>query len=216
MSGMIYVDFDDVICETARFFVKLLKENTGKVVQYEAIESHDLGKPFGLSAPELSAFMNVAHEYKMLLKIDPVKDAVNSLKVLKSYGYEINIITGRPPSTYDASLKWLANHHTPCSNLTFVDKYARYDIRQSNEHTISKEALIDLKFEVAIEDSPVMAEFLLNNTSVPVILFERPWNRFYKPSIELLPRLLRCSTWSEIMANFSGMRKLQLIKGDVC
>lgn len=48
----IYVDFDDILSETALYFSHLVKKMFGKYVPYENIKSFSLQKSFDLSDEE--------------------------------------------------------------------------------------------------------------------------------------------------------------------
>jgi hypothetical protein len=45
----IYVDFDDVLCETARALVALLQSHFGRTVAFDDVISFDLAVSFGLN-----------------------------------------------------------------------------------------------------------------------------------------------------------------------
>ena len=48
-EAKIYIDLDDVLCETARAFIRLYREEWGREVVFEEISAFDLTKSFGLS-----------------------------------------------------------------------------------------------------------------------------------------------------------------------
>jgi uncharacterized HAD superfamily protein len=73
-----------------------------------------------------------------------------------------------------------------------VDKYARFTIE--NTIAISLSELANQQFHFAVEDSPTMARFLAEQMSVPVKLFDRPWNR---AAVEH-PFIERYTDWREI------------------
>ena len=45
----VYLDFDDILCETARAFTGLLHREFGKSVAFEDIHTFNLGESFGLA-----------------------------------------------------------------------------------------------------------------------------------------------------------------------
>ena len=53
----IYVDFDDCLCETARYFTVLVKELYGKEVPYEDVRFFDLQKSFDLTQEQYEHMM---------------------------------------------------------------------------------------------------------------------------------------------------------------
>ena len=50
----IYVDFDDVLAETARAYTTLLEQNYGKTVPFDAIWSFNLGISFNAGDSRLT------------------------------------------------------------------------------------------------------------------------------------------------------------------
>ena len=61
MAMRIYIDFDDVLCETARNLAVLARELFGRTVPYEAISGFDLKAAFALSEAEIDRLMEHAH-----------------------------------------------------------------------------------------------------------------------------------------------------------
>ena len=57
----IYVDFDDCLCETARYFSKLAAELFGIDVPYEKIKYFDLQKSFSLTDEQYEKMMIQGH-----------------------------------------------------------------------------------------------------------------------------------------------------------
>ena len=45
----VYIDFDDVLCETAKYFTVLAKDLFGIVVPYEQVHFFNLQKSFNLN-----------------------------------------------------------------------------------------------------------------------------------------------------------------------
>ena len=112
-SESIYVDLDDVLCETGRGFVEVLRTEFGKAVDFEAIHSFDLGISFGLDREELHRFMKVAHAPEVLLGMHPIEGAAEALEGWRSSGYEVRVVTGPPPETEEISRRWLADRKPP-------------------------------------------------------------------------------------------------------
>ena len=53
----IYIDFDDVICETAKYFTKIAKELFGIDVPYRQVQFFNLQKSFDLSDEQYDKLM---------------------------------------------------------------------------------------------------------------------------------------------------------------
>ena len=55
----IYIDFDDVLCETAKNFTKIAKELFGKDVPYSEVHFFNLKKTFDLNDEQYQELMRV-------------------------------------------------------------------------------------------------------------------------------------------------------------
>jgi uncharacterized HAD superfamily protein len=171
----IYVDMDDVLCETARLCLAIIEREFGKGIAYEQLTTFDLGAACRLEPVEVSEFFRIVHHPDELLRIEPIDGAIAALRDWTAAGYEIAIVTGRPPTTYEPSREWLARHHVPYHSFTMVDKYARFETENTIGITLSE--LAARRFCWAVEDSPLMANYLAKTMQVPVALLDRPWNR---------------------------------------
>jgi uncharacterized HAD superfamily protein len=192
LTNTIYVDMDDVLCETARGCLAIIESKFGKRIAYECLTNFDLGQSCELGPEELAALYHIVHHPDELLKLEPIQGAIPVLQQWVRAGYEIAIVTGRPPVTYECSLDWLKIHRVPYNSFTIVDKYARFTIQ--NTIAISLSELADRRFHFAVEDSPTMARFLAEEMSVPVKLFDRPWNR----TAPAHPIITRYNHWHEM------------------
>lgn len=171
----IYVDLDDVLCQTARHFLVIVEREFGKVVSYEQLTNFDIGTACELSPRERAKLYRIVHEPDELMKMAPIDAALAALREWANARYEIAIVTGRPPSACDASLAWLAHHRVPYHSFTMVDKYSRFNT--ANTVAISLNELPARQYCWAVEDSLPMAEFLAAQMAVPVALVDCPWNR---------------------------------------
>ena len=57
----IYIDFDDVICETAKYFTKIAKELFDIDVPYREVQFFNLQKSFDLSEEQYDELMKAGH-----------------------------------------------------------------------------------------------------------------------------------------------------------
>ncbi len=188
-SKTIYVDLDDVLCHAARHFLKIVEREFGKRVAYEQLTDFDIGESCGLSTAERDELYRIVHQPEELLSMAPVKEAVAVLRRWEESGFEIAIVTGRPPGTRDVSLAWLKRHQFPFHSLTIVDKYARFSTEQ--REAIDLAQLANRQFCWAVEDSLPVAQYLADRMEVPVALIERPWNQ----SADTHVRISRYRDW---------------------
>ena len=171
----IYVDMDDVLCQTAQHFLTILERDFGKKFSFEQLTDFDVGEACELTVKERKELYRIVHHDDELLSIPPIPGAVEVLQQWSAARYEIAIVTGRPPDTYESSVQWLKKHGVPHNKTLIVDKYGRF--APDGSQCISLEALRNHSFCWAVEDSPIMALYLASQMKVPVALLDRPWNR---------------------------------------
>lgn len=171
----IYVDMDDVLCETARALLAIAEREFGKTIRYDQLNTFEVGEACGLENHEVAELFRLAHHPDELLGMAPIEEAVPVLQQWSGIGHEIAIVTGRPPPTYEASIEWLTRHRLPYHTFVMVDKYGRFATENTIGITLSE--LAAHRFSFAVEDSPAMAKFLAEEMKVPVALLDRPWNQ---------------------------------------
>jgi len=174
-SKIIYVDLDDVLCEAARHFLLIVEREFGKRIEYEQLTTFDVGHACRLRPEEGEELYRIVHRPEELSQMTPVPEALEVLRRWENAGFEIGIVTGRPPESYDASLEWLSKHKISYRSFIMVDKYARF--ATENTIAISLAELATQRFCWAVEDSLPMAHFLATTMQVPVALLDSPWNR---------------------------------------
>jgi len=204
-SGRIYVDLDDVLAQTGRMFLGLLTREFGRSVAFEEIRSYHLGDSFRLAPAELDEFMRLAHEPEALDSVRPMPGAAEALADWRRRGYEVFVVTGRPPATRQDTLGWLERHTMAYAEFHFLDKYSEFYSGQqgTSAGTLCLADLPGLDFSLAVEDFPGAAEHLARTVRVPVALFDRPWNREVEElgDNEGAP-LVRCRGWADIGRRF--------------
>lgn len=199
----VYVDLDDVLSQTVRGLLALLESLHGRQLPEEAVRHFDLGRSFGLAPAELEAFMQAAHRPEVLARLEPNPGAAQALGAWLDDGHDVFVVTGRPPSAVQDSLRWLEAHEMPHSGLLCVDKYGRQDPGGSPQQALPLEAVAELGFALAVEDSLAMAVHLVEGCGVPVALLDRPWNRETASlSRRSAEGIVRCGDWAELATRF--------------
>lgn len=191
----IYIDFDDVICETAKHFIKLAKMLFGIELPYHEVQFFNLQKSFDLNDAQYDELMRTAHMPENLLAYEETPDASGVINKWIEEGHDISIITGRPFEAYDPSRRWLDAHGLERAPLFTVDKYGREKADQAWSYGLSLEEFYKMTFDFAIEDSPAAFEHVLHFTDCTVAVYDRPWNRQCA-----LPNknFVRCGNWLAI------------------
>ena len=196
----IYVDFDDCLCETARAFTGIAKRLFGKEVPYEEMHFFNLQDSFKLTDDEYNQLMIEGHLPEVLLSFEETPGASRVINEWINQGYEVDIITGRPYSTYEVSRRWLDEHGLDRVNLFFLNKYGRDPFyakqeKSLNDYNLELEDYYRMKFDYAIEDSPMAFRFFNHLPTLKVMIYDRPWNRECE-----LPdcNYFRCLDWDYI------------------
>ena len=191
----IYIDFDDVICETAKYFTKIAKELFGIDVPYRQVQFFNLQKSFDLSDEQYDKLMEAGHLPENLLSYEETSGASETINKWVDEGHEVFIITGRPFNSYEPSRKWLDEHHLERVPLFCVDKYGREIFEHEYEYNMTLEQLYSMTFDFAIEDSPSAFEHVLHFHNCKVAVFDRPWNRQAEFPND---NFVRCKNWNQI------------------
>jgi uncharacterized HAD superfamily protein len=173
----LYVDFDDVLCQTARGLMDRVNAQFGKALCFEQIVSFNLEDSFELSGTEWQWLVGCFHDPDVLMGFEPIDGAGAVLQGWRERGGEIDIVTGRPPATLHHSRSWLELHGVPCDRILFVDKYGRGFEDAPGAQTLSMDAVASMAYSAAIDDSAEMMTFLNGRAAYPLMLLDRPWNR---------------------------------------
>lgn len=201
----LYVDLDDVLCETARAFLRVLERRHGRRLELEDLTEFDLGRTLGLETGELDRFLAEVHRPEVMGELEPVSGALETLRSWRRHGWEIVVVTGRPPSARPVSERWLVRHAVPHDGLLFVDKYGHSSAWAGDGDAVAPAALAAEGFALAVEDAPKMALFLATELDTRVLLLDRPWNRSGDLEAATAGRLERCIGWSEVALRVGGM-----------
>ena len=193
----IYVDFDDVLCETARRLALLASEMFGRRVPYGEISCFNLQRAFSLDDRQIEALMDRAHEVDFLSTLAPCPGGVETLRDLLAAGHLPTIVTGRPAFSYGGSLKWLARYGLEKLPLVHVDKYGRAGMaprKEGQPATLSIREMDQIPFDLLIDDSPLALDLLRRRQEARVLVYNRPWNQTYK----IAANMRRVDSWSEV------------------
>ena len=173
----IYIDFDDCLCETAKYFSALVEKLFGKTVPYEDIKYFDLKRSFALQDEQYEHMMLEGHRPEMLLSFEETPGATETVNGWLDKGYDVSIITGRPNSAYEPSRQWLDQHGLERVRLYCLNKYGRDSFIKNSEFSLEVEDYYKMHFDCCIEDSPAAFRFFDHLPEAKVLVFDRPWNQ---------------------------------------
>ncbi len=191
----IYVDFDDCLCETARYFSELAVEMFDKHVPYEKIRFFELDRSFDLDDEQYERFMIRGHEPEVLLSYDETPGASDVINEWMEKGHEVSVITGRPFSAYEPSRQWLDDHGLQNVRLYCLNKYGRDSFIKNSDFSLELEDYYKMDFDLAVEDSANAFKFFDHLPNLRVIVFDRPWNR---ECVFPNENYTRCFDWESI------------------
>lgn len=191
----IYIDFDDVICETGRSFADLSKRMFGAQVPYEEMEFFDMQKTFNLTDEQYEAMMIEGHLPETLLAYPETPGASETINRWVEAGHVVSIITGRPFSAFEPSRQWLDNHNLDSVKLVCVNKYGADCFIRNSSFSINLEDFYKMHFDFAVEDSPIAFTHLLHFPECRVAVFNRPWNKKAEFPNE---KYKRCFSWDDV------------------
>jgi uncharacterized HAD superfamily protein len=198
-TPLVYIDFDDVLCQTAHTFIDVVEREFGRRYAFEDIRFFNLEKSFHLNPEEYDTLMELVHDPDVLRIMEPMPGVLDVLNDWQTRGVRTIIVTGRPPTTEPVCHEWLDRHHVPYERVVFVDKYSRANADNPNVQLLSPHDLADMHFTLAVEDAPAMVQFLVEHTTIPIALLDRPWNRDLGFSHEAMAQqITRCHDWSAV------------------
>lgn len=194
-SMRIYVDFDDCLCETARFFSDIALKMLDIDVPYDKVRFFNLQESFSLTDEQYEQIMIEGHKPEALLSFEETPGASDTLNEWIDKGYEVSIITGRPFSAFEPSREWLDKHRLEKVKMYCLDKYGRENFIKDSSFSLELDDYYKMKFDYAIEDSPSAFRFFKHLPDLKVMVYDRPWNRECEFPGE---NYQRCCDWEAI------------------
>ena len=191
----IYIDFDDCLCETARYFSGLAARMFGKDVPYSEVMFFDLKKSFSLTDDQYRELMIEGHRPEVLMAFEETPGASVTINSWIEKGYDVSIITGRPFSAYEPSREWLDRHGLERVRMYCLNKYGRENFLNNSGFSLEIGDYYKMHFDLAVEDSPHAFRFFEHLPELKVLVYDRPWNRNCELPGE---NYRRCSGWEEI------------------
>lgn len=197
----IYVDFDDCLCETARYFSGIAARLFGKNVPYEDMNFFNLQQSFSLTDKQYEELMLEGHRPEILLAYEETPGAADVVNGWIDEGHDVSIITGRPYSSFEPSREWLDRHGLERVKLYCLNKYGRDSFIKNSDFSLELDDYYKMHFDFAVEDSPHAFKFFDHLPELRVLVYDRPWNRKSELPGE---NYTRCSDWEMIRSMVNG------------
>ena len=172
------VDLDNVLAHTDPLIRRLIEEMFGIHLGQRDIIHFDYWR-CGITMEQDHAVFDRFHNSDCAT-VAVIDGAVNALLSLHD-GFEIHIVTGRPPSTERSTLDWLEAHGIPYDELDFR--------KRKEESRFNFDAFVDDHRETG---------YALAGRGVCSFLFDYPWNQ---PDPIDPANLIRVMSWKEIQAH---------------
>ena len=162
----------------------------------------NLRQAFDLTEEQYEMLLVKGHEPEMLLSFRETPGASSVINEWIAGGHHVSVITGRPYSSYEASREWLDRHGLQNAGLYCLDKYGRENFIKNSNFSLKLDDYFRMKFDCAVEDSPLAFRFFGHLPDLKVMVFDRPWNRAAEfPN----SNYRRCCDWESIRANTAAM-----------
>ena len=199
-NNRIYLDFDDVLCESFVALDAFAREAFGRGAVPGRQVHFDLRQSLGIPDDEYGRFMDRFHAERL----EGIPEMPGAAAVLRGWlrdgVAEPVVVTGRPYSAHVASVAWLEARGLGDLEVLHVDKYARF---ASADGTVPFEALREMGFALAIDDAPAALDALSRAAFCQLGVFERPWNAGWLPPAGAAASLgapVRFSDWRQVDA----------------
>jgi len=192
-----YVDFDDILAETANRICEISKGMFGTTATFEQIKDFNLKKSLNITHDQYEKLMEMTHDDKLLATYLPIEGAKEAINLFASKGVIIEVVTGRPPYTLEASKMWLEKYGFIYSRIVFVDKYGRFE--DDEDDVLTLDDIKNSDYDVMIDDAPIMLSFIAKEMTTPIGVLQRPWNeKWLSEQAESNHTILQGSAWNNL------------------
>lgn len=176
--SLVAFDFDGVIADTFKLFVRLAQENHGIQVDYDSISDYEFIDAVNLPREDTLGLIDDLTYRSHELDLEPIAGALATLKRLSARTNPM-IVTARPVS---APVEIWLTERLP--GMTFR-------VAATGSPEAKLEALQQTAIKYFIDDRLDTCSLLSRHGFTPLV-FEQPWNRSKPHDFKTV------STWSEI------------------
>lgn len=196
---LIGVDLDDVLADHISVLVAFHNDTYGTALSAGDFSTFRLWETWGGTREEAVAKVHRFYTTGYFRRTQPVPEAVQSIEVL-SRNHELTVITGRTESVIEPTLRWIDEHFSgKFTGVHFTNHYALSGRPERAKSAICQELGVQLLIEDALDHAMGCVQL-----GVPVLLFDRPWNRAGIPG-ELERNVTRVFSWQEIIAKVNAL-----------
>ena len=193
---IIGVDADEILAEFMEHFLMFhnLKYQTN--FSKNEISSFRFEEVFKIEEKAVLRRIGEFYEAEAVSEIKPVKGAIEGINKLLEKGYELEIITARPPYYREITVEWVEKHFPE----KFKQIHFAFNPFNKNSERLTKAQICkQIGAEVLIDDNLVNALDCAEN-GIMVYLMNAPWNQ----TQDLPKNVVRVESWEEIVKKLSS------------
>ena len=188
---VVAVDADEVLAEFMEHFLMFHNARYETRFTKSEITSFRFEEVFKIEERDVLRRIGEFYEDQVIHNIRPVEGAEEGINSLIDKGYQLEIITARPPYYRQITVDWVEKHFPG----KFEQIHFAFNPFNINSERLTKaEICKQIGAEVLIDDNLVNALDCADR-GITVYLMDAPWNQ-----VEELPKkVIRVKSWEEIL-----------------
>lgn len=199
----IAIDNDDVLFPFVETFFRFFNAKYQTNYSLSSQLQYKLDQTLGLTEEETMEAIFDFYASKEILQMEPLSGAKQALATLKNE-HDLVLITARPTFTTDITIQAVEKYfHNIFKEIHLTNSFSKSELK-TTKAKLCKETGVSL----LVDDSPINAAECIEE-GIPLILFERPWNKNMSSSQFLPDMLYLAQTWPEVVALIQQISKLQ-------
>jgi uncharacterized HAD superfamily protein len=193
---IIAVDADEILAAFIEHFLIYHNEKYQTDVSKDKVFTFKLETLFNIDETLVLSRMNEYYDNREVLKIEPVEGSIEGINQLLKKGYELQIVTARPPFYKELTVEWVEKH--------FPDKFQQIHFafnpyNRNSEKMTKAQICKQIGAKVLLDDNLVNALDCASN-GITVYLMDAPWNQ----TDDLPENIIRVKSWKEIVEKLSS------------
>lgn len=199
---LIGIDLDDVLADHMSALVAFHNKAYGTLLRAEDFRTFRFWETWGGTQEEAIQKIHRFYATDDFNRLQPVSGAVEGIETLRRR-HELTVITGRTESVIESTHRWLEQHFPGTfSGVHFTNHYPLSGRPGQSKATICRALGVHLLVEDALDH---LAE--CRESGIPVLLFDRPWNRAGISS-DVEQHVTRIFSWPEIVVAINAMARV--------
>lgn len=187
------IDLDDVLADSLPHFTQAFNERFGLDIQLADAAWRIADRFPHIPRQEADDFFTELIADGFFSSRPLVPHAKEAVEALTEDGHRLYIITGRSPQEEPITRRWLT-HVEVLSRFEAVMHRTREPVGHHKSSVAS-----ELRLDLFVEDELAVAH-AVSETTIPVLLFDRPWNRGSLPD-----NVHRIGSWHEALTRIAAL-----------